>query len=116
MNTKAPLAPGGKAVVATMKIGIRTYERRFVDCGKKNCKKCTKMGYREATHGPYWYLCIPREKRWLRIYLGKDLNTAKHILEDGRIDWDSIRRTTRPKPEPQALEIISTIEPQNLTT
>ena len=101
MHKAAPLEPGGKAVVASLKIGTRTYERRFVDCGKKNCRRCNKLTHREASHGPYWYLCIPRNKRWLRIYIGKELDTSRFILEDGRPDWDLIRNKSKPRPQQQ---------------
>lgn len=90
--------PNRSALVTKFKVANRTYERRWVDCGKPNCQRCTGPDRRIASHGPYWYLCIPRNKKWFRVYLGKNLDTQRFILENGRIDWDKIRRKPRAQP------------------
>lgn len=68
----------------------RHYEQRYVDCGKVNCQRCGGAGARHASHGPYWYLCVPRGRRWTRIYIGKELDTTKYIGPGGSVDWSKL--------------------------
>lgn len=96
--TKSLPEPGSSsAVVTTFKQGKRTYERRYIDCGKQNCRRCTTATGRVASHGPYWYLCFARKGKWFRVYLGKVLDTSRFITPAGDIDWDAIRDRRRTK-------------------
>lgn len=94
--SKAPPGPGDSpAVVTVFREGRRTYERRYVDCGKTNCRRCTTAAGRIASHGPYWYLCFARRGKWYRVYLGKILDTSRFITSAGDIDWNAIRNRRR---------------------
>lgn len=96
--TKTLPEPGSSsAVVTTFREGRRTYERRYVDCGKDNCRRCTTPTGRVASHGPYWYLCFLRKGKWFRVYLGKVLDTSRYVTKAGDIDWDAIRKRKRTK-------------------
>lgn len=88
--TPIPEPGKGSGLVQNLCVGIRTYELRFVDCGRSNCTRCTQVEGRRPSHGPYWYLCVTRGKRWRRVYIGKDLHTDKFISPDGSIDWGAI--------------------------
>lgn len=77
-------------IVKTIVVGIRTYECRYNRCGKKNCRVCYHRSPEYCGppgHGPYWYLCITQKGRWRRLYIGKELDTAKFIKPDGAVDW-----------------------------
>jgi len=90
---KKPAPEPGKGVgsVTTFKVGHRTYERKYVDCGKPNCGSCNTASGSFPSHGPYWYLCVPRAGKWTRIYLGKECDTTRYITPDGQIDWQAIK-------------------------
>lgn len=90
---KATNSPRGQSpiIAESFHVGWRTYELRWVNCGKTNCHKCNTTTGSYASHGPYWYLCVPRKKKWFRIYIGKELDTTRHIASDGSIDWASVR-------------------------
>lgn len=88
-------APGPTPLHRTTVIGAfvhsgRHYEQRLVDCGKIACTKCGGDGARHPSHGPYWYLCVSRGKRWTRLYIGKELDTRKFIGPDGSVDWSRV--------------------------
>lgn len=83
-------------VVATIKAEGRVYVRQFVDCGKKNCSRCRTPDGRAGSHGPYWYLCATRRGKWRRVYVGKNLDTGRFMLPDGRIDWQRIETRQSP--------------------
>lgn len=120
--TQALPAPGSSsAIVTVFRQGRRTYERRYVDCGKQNCRRCTTPTGRVASHGPYWYLCFARKGKWFRVYLGKVLDTSRFITAAGDIDWNAIRHRRRKKPSDEGFsnvppgqpDIISPPPPQN---
>lgn len=92
---KLPPPPFGKksAAVETFLIEGRTYELRYVNCGKKNCTRCNTPNGPVPSHGPYWYLGVPRNKKWFRLYIGKHLDTRKFITKEGRIDWARARHS-----------------------
>lgn len=78
----------------------RHYEQRLVNCGKPNCSRCSPPGHvSRPSHGPYWYLCAQRGKRWRRVYIGKELDTTKYVDIDGHPDWPAITRR-RPQGTP----------------
>lgn len=84
-----------RMVISTIKVGRRTYEQRLNLCGKGNCKTCyPPLGEEHGRpgHGPYWYLCCMRGRRWVRVYIGKVLNTELYVGADGGVDWDQLRR------------------------
>lgn len=91
MTRKMPPPGETQATVTMFKEGHRTYERRYVDCGKDNCQRCNRPGGRLPSHGPYWYLCVPRKGKWFRIYLGKQLDTTKFVDKNGNIEWDLVK-------------------------
>jgi len=81
-------------VLQVVHVGDRTYEHRLNRCGKRNCTICYPpdgSGPVRPGHGPYWYLCLPWRKKWLRIYIGKNLDTARFALPDGSTDWGAIK-------------------------
>lgn len=89
---KSPIPPDSTpATLTSFRVGSRTYERRYVDCGKEGCHRCNRGHYRRPTHGPYWYLCFAQKGSWIRIYQGKELDTTKFVTADGRIDFAAIR-------------------------
>lgn len=90
MNHDHDQRGSGPIVAESFHVGSRTYELRWVNCGKSNCRKCTTDNGSRASHGPYWYLCVPKGKKWFRIYIGKHLDTNLHVLPDGKIDWKSV--------------------------
>lgn len=77
-------------VVVSFKVNNRTYERTFVDCGKKGCSRCQGPHGRKASHGPYWYMCASKNGKWRRIYIGFNLDTSRYINPNGSIDWNLI--------------------------
>ena len=83
--------PRDNATMHIFKQGGRTYESRLNDCGKVNCLKCGGEGQRHPSHGPYWYLCLNVRGAWVRIYLGKDLDTKRYVTPDGQIDWEAVK-------------------------
>lgn len=74
----------------TLKTRGVNYEARYVDCGKKNCTRCSTAPARTASHGPYWYLCWPWRGKWYRTYLGKDLDTKRFRKDDDTLDYQAI--------------------------
>lgn len=100
MTRSMPPPHTGPAVVQTLRQRDRTYEQRYIDCGKEACTRCGGRGARHPSHGPYWYLCVPRRKRWYRVYIGKVLDLAKYVTADGETDWRQImhRRLNRSEP------------------
>lgn len=125
MTKTMPPPHRGPAVVQTLHQHDRTYEQRYVDCGKEACTRCGGTGERHPSHGPYWYLCVPRRHRWYRVYLGKVLDLAKYVLPNGDTDWAQITRrrlTTRervsradrsPPGEPSLLDYDSDVPPDS---
>jgi len=87
------------ATVTTFKDGICTYEQKYVDCGKENCRKCNRATGRYPSHGPYWYLCIAKNGKWYRIYLGKHCDTTRFRRADGSMNWQEVRERGRKKLE-----------------
>lgn len=81
------------AVVNSFTQDGRHYEARLNDCGKANCTRCGGEGKRHPSHGPYWYLCVQRNGRWHRIYLGKELDTRRYVLPNGEVDWPEVLRS-----------------------
>lgn len=108
MATKNPRS-ASSCVTAAFRAQGRSYEQRRVNCGKPNCGKCNPPGGdSRPSHGPYWYLCVRRNHRWRRVYLGKELDTQKYIDNDGNVDFDQICHR-RPKGTPG--EGMSAVEP-----
>jgi len=76
-----------------LRVGLRTYELRYNRCHKKTCTVCYGRQFDYAGppgHGPYWYLCFTHGSKWVRLYIGKILDTKKFIADDGGIDWDQV--------------------------
>ncbi len=90
MPTPIPGPLPGNRTTKTFKDRGVTYEQRFVDCNKKNCSRCNGSRGAVLGHGPYWYFCVTIRSKWYRIYLGKDLDTARFRLKDGTIDWTTV--------------------------
>lgn len=91
-----------RMVVQTVQVGRRTYELRYNRCGKGNCSTCYPVGGRAGQrvgHGPYWYLCASRGRRWMRVYVGKTLNTAIYVTADGGVDWAAVKQARRDRAE-----------------
>ena len=89
----SPLIPGplpGRRTVNTIKDRGATYEQRLVTCGKPNCTRCNGDRAKIKGHGPYWYLCYVQKGRWVRLYLGKNLDTNRFRLPDGELNWAEI--------------------------
>ena len=86
---------GGNRTTKVIRERGFTYEQRFVNCHKANCKRCNGHHGAVLGHGPYWYACITVRGRWKRLYLGKDLDTARYRLANGEPDWDAIRFSGR---------------------
>lgn len=89
--------PSDLMVLDRIYSGNRIYECRYTRCGKPNCSVCNPGEFnpdRPIGHGPYWYLCARHGKRWRRLYIGKELDTTKHIGPDGEI----IFPPRRPRP------------------
>lgn len=82
-------------VVQRVAVGVRHYELRYNRCGKESCTVCY---HRQADyagrpgHGPYWYLSVARGRKWVRLYIGKELDTVKYIGGDGEIDWSLVKK------------------------
>lgn len=90
-------------LISSFKMDGRVYERSLVDCGKANCSRCRTPDGRAGSHGPYWYMCATRKGRWRRVYIGKNLDTARFVLPDGHVDWlrlDVKPLGSRPMSEP----------------
>jgi len=104
MSKRMPPPGETRATVTMFKEGHRTYERRYIDCGKPNCRKCTQPGGRVPSHGPYWYLCVPRKGKWFRQYLGKNLDTNKWIDKNGNVDWEAIKHARKHKQDTTDLD------------
>ncbi|MBA7650698.1 hypothetical protein ES703_58509 [subsurface metagenome] len=126
MTKTMPPPHTGPAIVQTLHQRDRTYEQRYVDCGKLACTRCGGAGARHPSHGPYWYLCVPRRKRWYRVYIGKVLDLGKYVTAAGETDWRQImhRRLKRSDPvtrgdssppgEHSALDTVSDDPPDSL--
>lgn len=99
MEKEIPEPGASLATVTTFKQGNRTYEQKYVDCGKDNCSMCNTASGRYPSHGPYWYLCIPRNGKWYRIYLGKECNTKRFVRADGSINWQEVQQRRHKKLE-----------------
>ena len=99
MTKEIPEPGASAATVTTFKQGNRTYEQKYVDCGKHNCGSCNTATGRYPSHGPYWYLCVPKNGRWYRIYLGK--NCADDVIDVETPDSpDAPMRTAKTVPQP----------------
>lgn len=59
-----------------------TYRQQYTRCGKQRCRKCREG----AGHGPYWYAYWSEKGRTVSKYIGihlpKDVEEARHPLED----------------------------------
>lgn len=76
--------------IQTLLVGERIYEQRLNRCGRRNCQVCYPPGGSgdgAPGHGPYWYMCVVRNGRAFRLYIGKDLNTARYVTAEGVVDW-----------------------------
>ena len=69
-------------------------------CGKPNCRKCATQNEGVKGHGPYWYMCISMNGRWVRLYLGKILDTSRYRFPNGIIDWPWVKSKKRIRPTP----------------
>jgi len=81
----------------------RTYELRYVRCGKTTCHTCYNRGANFAGppgHGPYWYLCATRKGRTVQMYVGKTLDTAKWMTPAGEIDWAAYNARSKKETSP----------------
>ena len=118
MTDSPPTHVRANPEVTRFREGPRVYERRYVDCGKANCSKCSSDHGRYPSHGPYWYLCATFEGKWIRIYLGRDLDSFKFVLPDGNVDWkqidagrkkprSSVSRSSSPKSEAKKKDSLS---------
>lgn len=99
MAKEIPEPGASPATVTTFKDGIATYEQKYVDCGKDNCGSCNTSTGRYPSHGPYWYLCVPKNGKWYRIYLGKHCDTTRFRRADGSINWQEVQERRRRKQE-----------------
>lgn len=99
MAKEIPEPGASPATVTTFKQGNRTYEQKYVDCGKDNCTMCNTASGRYPSHGPYWYLCIPKNGKWYRIYLGKECDTQRFLKPDGSINWHEVQQRRHKKSE-----------------
>lgn len=89
-------------VVATLHVGTRLYEQRMNRCGKTNCRVCgprESESDRRPGHGPYWYLCVTRGSKWVRVYIGRELDTQRFVGKDGQVDWGQIRALRKEREE-----------------
>jgi hypothetical protein len=108
MTTNATSTTSTTAAPIIFKQGGRTYESRLNDCGNLKCRRCGGAGPRHPSHGPYWYLCVCINSKWVRIYLGKQLDTARFVDQVGGIDWEAVkqfraRKSTIVVPNPSKL-------------
>lgn len=89
------------ALVSSFRHKGRFYEHRLVSCGKPNCTRCFPPGRPPVpSHGPYWYLCAQRNRRWRRVYLGKELDTERFANNTGGVDWHKVgHRRTKGTPD-----------------
>jgi hypothetical protein len=82
-------------------VGARTYEQRRNRCGRRNCRTCYgppgDQGRRPG-HGPYWYLILSTRRGIRRVYIGKNLDTARFINPDGSINPQTLARVPTPPP------------------
>ena len=90
--------PGRRTVRTIVDRGV-TYEQRFNTCGKKDCRRCNGLETEPVGHGPYWYFCVCVKGRWIRIYLGKNLDTARFRTPKGDIDWAAVFASRRRRKE-----------------
>jgi len=106
MTKAIPRLKHTSAVVESFWVHNHRYISRYADCGKPNCKRCGATGPRNASHGPYWYLCFTDEHgRWQQIYLGKTVDTSRFVTSQGNLDLAAIRawrsrRRDRPAAKP----------------
>ena len=85
-------------IVRSVPLKTRRYELRYVECGKPNCRPCTRVNPNSPIppgHGPYWYLIVTTQGTKRSIYIGKELDTMKFITPEGWIDWDAIKARDR---------------------
>lgn len=90
MSQAPKVNPPKNPLLNSFRIDSRTYEQQYTDCGKPNCSRCRTPHGRKGSHGPYWYLCAYKNGKWYRIYIGKNCDTAKHMLPSGEIDWKKV--------------------------
>jgi len=93
----APRANGTRKVVV---VEGNHYEQRFNCCHKTGCRSCLRSGRWIASHGPYWYLCLPLGRKWIRVYLGKHLDTNRFRGPNGKIDYQQALPRSRRSPDP----------------
>ena len=104
MPSTVPGPLQGRRIVQTIVDRSVTYEQRVNTCGKANCKRCNGVAGDVIGHGPYWYYCVALKSRWIRIYLGKFLDTARFRTPDGSVDWGAVlNRKARAKTHPAAV-------------
>jgi hypothetical protein len=85
-------------VLQVIDVGERHYELRYNRCGKSNCRVC--VGAKELRpgppgHGPYWYLCFTASGCWVRLYLGKELDTKRWVTAEGQVDYAAYKAEVR---------------------
>jgi len=98
MPTASPTLTGPPSVTpARQVINVQgaTYEQRYNCCHKLNCHHCWVHDRWIASHGPYFYLCLPMGRKWVRIYLGRHLDTSRFRAADGSIDFAAALASTR---------------------
>lgn len=87
-------APSNKGmIVQTLTVGTRSYEQRYQLCHKQNCRVCygpDKPVGIPPGHGPYWYLVLMKGTKRVRLYIGKELDTARFVKPGGEIDWAAV--------------------------
>ena len=76
------------------------YEQRLNCCHKALCHSCLVNGRWIPSHGPYWYMCLPLGRRWIRVYLGKHLDTNRFRGKDGKVDYAQALPRSRNSPDP----------------
>jgi hypothetical protein len=76
------------------------YEQRLNCCHKVACHSCFVSDRWIPSHGPYWYMCLPLGRKWIRVYLGKHLDTSRFRGPDGKIDYSIALPRSRRSPDP----------------
>jgi hypothetical protein len=92
--------PKSNAIRKVVVVEGNHYEQRLNCCHKVLCRSCFVHGKWIPSHGPYWYLCLPLGHRWIRVYLGKHLNTNRFRGPDGKIDYSQALPRSRRSADP----------------
>lgn len=90
MSPNPPGPLGGSRTTQKIADGKFRYEQRANTCGKQNCKRCFPDTGPVIAHPGYWYMCFPHKGKWVRLYLGKTLDTKRFRQSDGEVDWPAI--------------------------